>query len=465
MEAPLKTKTYPPEADGTTMCGHCPVLCRIHPGGTGACKMYANRNGEITRVRPLAVPGVLQIEEALEPAEERAIRRPLIYGLGAGTEYPDFVPAPGIVEASVDGIDVVTCVTEVPLSYCSVKVKIDTNLDIGHEGAPLYRDGKLVGHVTTEEYGAKMLAVGGVHLISQKGGIHAARTMADICNRERVSLQVAGGATLELQVEEPPVVNGVADTRMRVGCGSATLGIFGPLLAEVADEVLVIDPHITGLLTEHAVGRALGLKYSGVTPVGRRSSIGRYFGNPGPGWGGTNILRPEDAIKRIDMSKAWPGVTIFVVETNGGQAALLQVQADGSLRGIPLTEKAIRTRDLIAESSEPALVSAIFYGGVGGSARAGISRAPMTVNRAVHSGRMRLTVCGAPTHLLPGGNIIFGVDVARVPAGVFYVTPTPAIIMPVEYTTTRQVFEQIQGRQETLRQLQPFLAERQWETL
>lgn len=444
------------------MCGHCPVLCRIHPGGLGACKMYANMDGEIVRVRPLAVPGAL---EAPDMKVERAISRPLIYAWGAGTEYPDFVPAPGIVEANVDGVDVVTCVTEVPLSYCSVKVKVDTNMDIGREGAPIYRDEKLVGHVTTEEYGAKMLAVGGVHLISQKGGLFVARTMADIANRERVTLQVENGAVLELQVGHAPVINGVEDTKMRVGCGSATLGIFGPQLAEVADETIVVDPHITGLLTEHAVGRALGLTYSGVTPVGRRSSIGRYFGDPGPGWGGTNIMRPEDAIKSIDMSRARPGMTIFVVETNGGQAALLEVQADGSLRQLPLTDKAIQMRDLIAESSQPANVSALFYGGVGGSARAGISTAPMRVNRAVHSGKMRLTVCGAPTHLLPGGNIIFGVDVSKVPAGVFYVTPTPAIILPFEYTTTKEVFMEIQGRHESLRQMQPFLADHRWETL
>lgn len=463
MEVPFQTLKYPPEADGTTMCGHCPVLCRIRPGGMGACKMYGNLNGEIVRARPLAVPGL--VDEEPDLAVEKAIRRPLIYAWGAGTEYPDFVPAPGIVEANIDGVDVVTCVTEVPLSYCSVKVKIDTNMDIGHEGAPVYRDGKLVGHVTTEEYGAKMLSIGGVHLISQKGGLFAARAMADICNKEPVTLQVEGGATLQLQVGKAPVINGVVDTRMRVGCGSATLGIFGPQLAEVADEVLVIDPHITGLLTEHAVGRALGLKYSGITPVGRRSSIGRYFGDPGPGWGGTNVMRAQDAIKSIDMTKAWPGMTIFVVETNGGQAALLEVQADGSLRELPLTEKAIRMRDLIAESSEPAMVSALFYGGVGGSARAGFSTRPMAVNRAVHSGKIRLTVCGAPTHLLPGGNIIFGVDVSKVPAGVFYVTPTPAIIMPFEYTTTKQVFLEVQGRYDSLRQLQPFLAERIWDSL
>lgn len=456
----FRTAVYQPGPDGTTMCGHCPVLCKIKPGGQGACKMYGNLEGKVVRARPLTLE---KERPQTNWEEEAALSRPLIYAWGAGTEYPDFVPAPGIIEAEVNGVDVVTCVTEAPLSYCSVKVKIDTNLDIGHEGAPVTRDGRVVGHVTTEEYGAKMLSVGGVHLISQKGGLHVAKTMAEICNREPVVLEVEGGAAMELQVGEAPLINGVRDAKMRVGCGSATLGIFGPQLAEIADETIVIDPHITGLLTEHAVGRSLGLRFSGITPVGRRSSIGRYFGDAGAGWGGTTVMDPRDAIARVDMTTAWPGLTVFLVDTNGQRAALLELQPDGQFTELPLTGKAVAMREMIAASSEPAMVSALFVGGIGGSARAGISTAPMEVNRAVHGGQVKLTVCGAPTSLLPGGNIIFTVDVGKVPQGAFYVTPTPAVIVPFEYTMTRPTFEQIRGRREALQTRGDFLRNREVE--
>ncbi|MEH7113314.1 hypothetical protein V7124_13150 [Neobacillus niacini] len=445
---------YEADSNGTVMCGHCPVLCKIKPLGYGACQMYKNIDGEVVRDRPLTLP----TERVMfNYDEERVLSQPLIHASGAGTEYPDFVPAPGIIESHIDGIDVVTCITEVPLSYCSVKVKIDTNMDIGSEGSVVRRGNHVVGHVTTEEYGAKMLAIGGIHLISNKGGFQVARTMADICNRLPVYLQIQGGAQLELQLGGTPIINGEKEEYMRVGCGSATLGIFGSEFIDVADETIVIDPHVTGLLTEHAVGRMLGMPYSGITPVGRRSSIGRYFGTPGAGMGGTNIQRPVDAIAKVDMDLAWPGMTVFVVDTNGQNAALLRLTQDEAFHEIPLTTKAAEMQRRIAESSEPSMVHVQFTGGIGGSARASISEMPIEVNKAVHTGKINITMCGAPVSLMPGGNIIISADVSKIPAGSFYVTPTPAIIVPVEYTMTRATFQRIKGRYQSLQNLNNFL--------
>jgi 6-hydroxynicotinate reductase len=445
---------YEADSNGTVMCGHCPVLCKIKPLGYGACQMYKNINGEVVRDKPLTIPA-----ERLEVNydEKKALSQPLIHASGAGTEYPDFVPAPGIIESQIDGIDVVTCITEVPLSYCSVKVKIDTNMDIGTEGSVVRRGNHIVGHVTTEEYGAKMLAIGGINLISNKGGFQVARTMADICNYLPVSLHIQDGAELDLQLGNTPIINGEKQDNMRVGCGSATLGIFAFEFMNVADETIVIDPHVTGLLTEHAVGRMLGMPFSGITPVGRRSSIGRYFGTPGSGMGGTNIQQPIDAIAKVDMNLAWPGMTVFVVDTNGQNAALLRLAEDGTFHEIPLTAKAAEMQRIIAETSEPSRVHVQFTGGIGGSARASISEMPIEVNKAVHAGKIQITMCGAPVSLMPGGNIIFSADVSKIPVGSFYVTPTPAIIVPVEYTMTRATFQRIKGRYQSLQNLNKFL--------
>ena len=41
---------------------------------------------------------------------------------------------------------------------------------------------------------------------------------------------------------------------MRVGCGSATIGIFAQQWHGHVDEVVVVDDHITGVLTEHQAG-------------------------------------------------------------------------------------------------------------------------------------------------------------------------------------------------------------------
>ena len=59
--------------------------------------------------------------------------RPFVTGVGAGTTYPDYKPAPFIVSQQVDGVDTVTVVTEGIFSYCGVKVKIDTDRHLGPE--------------------------------------------------------------------------------------------------------------------------------------------------------------------------------------------------------------------------------------------------------------------------------------------------------------------------------------------
>ena len=69
-------------------------------------------------------------------------------GIGSGTTYPDYKPAPFIVSAKHDGVDMVTVVTEGIFSYCSFKAKIDTDRWLGPEQATVRCRGEAVGHVT-----------------------------------------------------------------------------------------------------------------------------------------------------------------------------------------------------------------------------------------------------------------------------------------------------------------------------
>ncbi len=78
---------------------------------------------------------------------------------------------------------------------------------------------------------------------------------------------------------------------------------------------------------------------------------------------------------------------------------------------------------MIASSCQPSRVSAVFIGGAGGSARAGVTKIPVKLNQAIHSNRAKLTVGGAPTYILPGGGITFLVDVEKVMAKAFYLCP------------------------------------------
>lgn len=422
----------------TVQCYSCPVQCLIREGYCGACMRYVHKGGALLRNRPL-------VEKPLGDYRNLPYR-PLITGVGAGTTYPDSKPAPHIVSRNLDGIELVTVVTEAPLSYSGAKVKIDTNFYIGEEGAGVRRNGQLVGRVTTEEYGAKMLALGGVNLLSGKTGFTVARTIVDIVNKEKVELKVEKGSVLEIQVGEKPVINGKQDTRMRIGCGSATIGLFARRLKDIVDEAIILDHHIIGLLSEHPAGAVLGMKYSGIIPVGRKSTVGRYFGQAGSGWGDTKVMDPREAISKIDMSICRPGMRILVTETTGRSAALLEVTSSGSLMEIPLTAEVIDFMHTLAESCEESRVSAVYTGGSGGSARAGVTDYPLRLTRGVHAGEIILTVGGAPVFVLPGGGINFLVDVEKVIPRAFAWVPTPATVAPLEYTMTRNIYEKIGGR-------------------
>src|SRR5438445_590047 len=105
----------------------------------------------------------------------------------------------------------------------------------------------------------------------------------------------------------PPIVNGAIEERMRVGCGSATIGMFAKQWFGKVDEVVVVDDHITGVLSEHQAGKVLGITETGIKMKGRRSTPGRYFhvAEPGTAWGGTNIQDPLAILKDFDPKIAW----------------------------------------------------------------------------------------------------------------------------------------------------------------
>ena len=410
---------------GIVTCDACPVLCRIRPGRLGACDRYGNVEGRLARTAPLVVLG----HEG----------RHVVTAIGAGTTYPDYKPAPLIVGAMVDGVDTVTVVSEGVFSYCGLKVKIDTDRHLGAECAPVRVGGEQVGHMTTAEYGSQMLSLGGVrHLTggSKKEGAVTCATMLVLANKGAVTLSVDGGATVTVQAGQAPIVDGVPEARMRVGCGSATIGIFGPQWQDHVDEVIVVDDHITGVLTEHQAGRFLHMRPAGIRVRGRRSTPGRYFqvANPGQGWGGTDIQDPLAIIERIDPATAWPGLRLLLVSTTGEHSAFFVL--DEALRPVPtpMPPAVVAAVARIGENCEPALCTVLFMAGAGGSLRAGATGNPVLLTRSVQAGRTRVTSGGAPVTLWPGGGITYMVDVASMPDGSFGSVPTPALVAPIEFT-------------------------------
>lgn len=444
-------------ASDTLLCRNCGVKCRIPEGKQGACKRFRNESGKLVLVRPLQIPTNTQV-----PSEKIAIMKPVVSAVGAGAAYPDYKPAPYIVTEKRGDFDVVTVVTEAPVSYSSMMVKIDTNIHIGDEGALVRRNGRVVGIVTTEQYGSHILILGGVNKVKGPDGMYVVKTMAELGNKEKVALTIDNGCSLEIQVGEPPVINGVVDDKMRVGCGGACCGLFAKSLAPLIDEAIILDHHITGLFTQHPAG-AEQKPYSGVVPVGRLATNGRYFFEHGDGWGGTNINNPIEAIKEIDMNIAKPGMKILVAETTWRKIALFEVSKDGKPVQIEIPDSIEAFRKMAADCCEDSRVSAMYYAGVGGSARAGVTVDPIQITKAVHRGDATLTIAGAPTYLMPGGGITFLADVEKMIDHPFNYTASPAVLAPIEYTMTVENYAKIKGHTQAMRTKEDVLKEGRFE--
>lgn len=441
--------------DGIIRCDACPVLCRIRPGRAGACSRYANENGLLVRTDPVvllaqAVEDGQHVVPFGDPAQDWdgsliSAERSFVTGIGSGTTYPDYKPAPFIVSSTHEGVDTVTVVTEGIFSYCGVKVKIDTDRHLGPETAAVRSNGEQIGHVTTAEYGSQMLSIGGVrHLTggSKKEGNATCEAMMKLANGEAVALTIDGGHGVIVQAGQAPIVDGKPETRMRVGCGSATIGIFAQQWQGHVDEVIVVDDHITGVLSEHQAGRVLGMRPAGIRVRGRKSTPGRYFqvAEPGLGWGGTDITEPLSIIQKIDPALAWPGLRLLMTSTTGEDS--LYCVLDEALRPVeaPMPGPVRQVVERIGENCEPSLCTVTFMAGAGGSLRAGVTENPVLLTRSVQSGQTRVTMGGAPVYVWPGGGITVMVDVLRMPKNAFGYVPTPAIVAPIEFILPRELY-------------------------
>ena len=239
-----------------------------------------------------------------------------------------------------------------------------------------------------------------------------------------------------MQSNRAPIIDGAKEERMRVGCGSAVTGIFAKQWLGLADEVVVVDEHITGVFTEHQAGKLLDVRPSGLKIRGRKSTPGRYFkvAEPGLGWGGTNLKDPLEIIKGFDAKVAWPGMRLFMVSTTGEHHAwyVLDENLKPQQAEPPLTISKLVER--IAQNCEPALCTVLFMGGAGGSLRAGVTENPVRLTQSVKGRLTHVTCGGAPAYVWPGGGITIMVDVAALPDKSTGYVPTPALVFPVEFT-------------------------------
>jgi 6-hydroxynicotinate reductase len=464
----MTTPPFDAPGDDKVRCDACPVTCYIRPGMAGACDRYANRDGELVRVDPhVLLERTVEHGGRLVPFSQQdkdwsgnllADGTLFVTAVGAGTTYPDYKPAPFIVSAEVDGVDMVTVVTEGIFSYCGIKAKVDTDRYLGTEQATVRAQGEAVGHVTTGEYGSQILSLGGVHHLtggSKKEGRVTCETLLDLANCKAVELTVEAGATIVVEAGKPPIINGVLEERMRVGCGSAAIGMFAKQWHGKVDDVVVVDDHITGVLSEHQAGKLLGIPPTGIKMKGRRSTPGRYFqvAEPGTGWGGTNISDPLSILGAFDRATARPGLTLLMVSTTGEHYGFYRL--DEALNPIEadLPESLELSVARIKENCEPALSTVLFMAGAGGSLRAGVTEDPVRLTRSIKNALTRVTCGGAPVYVWPGGGITIMVDVSRLPENAFGYVPTPALVAPIEFTLRHEDYALLGGHMDHVRPL------------
>ena len=441
-------------------CQACPVMCFIGEGTAGACDRYANEKGQLVRLDPLTLLNTTEqtggpLVKFLDDDKSWngnpvTGRDAFVTAVGAGTTYPDYKPAPFIVSSKMDGVDMVTVVTEGIFSYCGAKIKIDTDRHLGNECATVRADGEAVGHVTTSEYGSQMLSLGGVHHLtggSKKEGRVTCQTLMDLCNRQAVELCIDGGETVVVEAGKAPGINQTIEQRMRGGCGSATIGMFASQWNGLVDEVVVVDDHITGVVSQHAAGKAIDWPPTGIKINGRRSTPGRYFqvAEPGTGWGGTNLDDPLSILGKFDAKIAKPGLSLLMVSTTGEHFAYYELDDDLQPVQKNMPERLQPPIDLIAENCEPASCSVLFTGGAGGSLRSGVTANPVKLTNAVKDALVSVTCGGAPAWRWPGGGITIMADVTQMPTNSFGAVPTPALVAPIEFTMTMDDYRALGG--------------------
>ena len=458
------------EVDDKVRCDACPVMCYIRPGMAGACDRYANRDGKLVRVDPhVLLERTVERGGSVVPFSRGATEwagavlpddSVFVTAIGAGTTYPDYKPAPFIVSSEVDGVDMVTVVTEGIFSYCGVKVKIDTDRYLGPEQATVRVEGEAVGHVTTGEYGSQMLSLGGVHHLTggskKEGRVTCDALAAPLQRRSRSSSPSTAASRSSSRPARRPIINGAARgadaRRLRLGD----------------------DRHVRQAM---ARPRRRG-------GGGRRPHHRRAVGAPGRQAARHPADRHQDEGPALDARPLFPGrrarhglgrhehlrsaVDPRPLRPEGGAAG--PDHADGldhrrALRLLPARRGAAARRsatcrrpcalsvERIQENCEPALSTVLFMGGAGGSLRAGVTENPVRLTRSVKDALTRVTCGGAPAYVWPGGGITFMVDVTRLPANAFGYVPTPALVAPIEFTMRLSDYAALGGHMDHVRPL------------
>ena len=225
-------------------CDACPVLCRIRPGRAGACARYANENGQLVRTDPVVLMQrtldeggkLVAVRRAPNGTARRSIRRARSSPASApAPPIPTTSPRPSSSRPSTTGVDTVTVVTEGIFSYCGVKVKIDTDRHLGPEtgaGSRQRRAGR-------PRHDRRIRLADALHRrraapdrrLQEGRQRHLRRAARSVLRQARWRWRSTAAMRWSCRPARRRSSTAEPEVRMRVGCGSATVGIFAQAMA------------------------------------------------------------------------------------------------------------------------------------------------------------------------------------------------------------------------------------------
>jgi hypothetical protein len=81
------------------------------------------------------------------------------------------------------------------------------------------------------------------------------------------------------------------------------------------------------------------------------------------------------------------------------------------------------------------------------------------LNEAIRAKKANITIGGTTPYIYPGGGIRLSIDVEKVLEGSFSWVPSPAIVIPMEYTMRLEDYTAIGGHMDHIRPLKDVLQE------
>jgi 6-hydroxynicotinate reductase len=144
-----------------------------------------------------------------------------------------------------------------------------------------------------------------------------------------VELTVDGGSSRHVQAGRAPMVDGTP----RADAGRLRLGHHRHVRHQwqgLVDEVVVVDDHITGVVSEHQAGKVIGWQPTGIRINGRlhaRALFPRL--GAGQGWGGTKLTDPLEILEAVEPEEGRAaGAALLMVSTTGEEYAYYVLDDD-----------------------------------------------------------------------------------------------------------------------------------------